>query len=153
MAQVRTNQQEAIPMQFRSDRGFTLLEVLVALAIVGPALALLFSQGVASVTTTRTAARYEEAISRARSRLATLSDRNLIAGERSGDDGSGFRWRTRIAQLATTTPTPDAARAGAYARGVALYDITVEISWPGVTSDRSMALATRRLGPAATVAP
>lgn len=138
------------------ERGFTLLEVLVAFAIAAPALILLLGQGVSSVSTGQTSALYQEAISRAKSRLATLSGEALQAGERDGDDGAGFRWRTRVVPLATTRlgnatgPTGGGVQG---ATGATLYDVTVELSWPGHLSTRGLTLSSRRLGPASAAGP
>ena len=140
------------------ERGFTLLEVLVALAIAAPALALLYRQGVASMGIARNAAAYQEAISRAQSRLDLLAD-SLDPGERAGDDGGGFQWRTWVAPVASTSiastsvastspARPASQRGGTPAGGVTLYDVAVEVTWSGPGGGRSFALKTRRLGPA-----
>ncbi len=136
-----------------ADRGFTLLEVLVALAIAVPALVLLYRQGAASMRATRTAASYQEAISRAQSRLDALTGAGLVAGERNGDDGGGFAWRTRIVPVASTTPPRTPPRASPYAGGASLFAVAVEISWPGPDGVRTLMLDTRRLGPASAVQP
>ena len=130
------------------EAGFTLLEVLVAFAIAAPALTLLYRQGFVSMSVTRAAASYQEAISRAQSRLDALADDGLVAGERTGDDGGGFRWRTRIAPVASTPPPRPAQRGSLYAGGTTLYAVTIEVSWPAPGGTRTFALDTRRLGPA-----
>ena len=130
------------------DGGFTLLEVLVAFAIAAPALALLFGQGVQSVTAAQAAARYQEAISRAQSRLDALPDQALEAGVRDGEDGHGFHWRTRIAAAASIPAQRQVSPGSAYAAGTTLYDVTVEVSWAGGGGRRGVTLGTRRLGPA-----
>ncbi len=132
-----------------ADRGFTLLEVLVALAIAVPALVLLYRQGAASMRATRTAASYQEAISRAQSRLDALTGAGLVAGERNGGDGGGFAWRTQVMPIASTPPP----RASPYAGGTSLFAVVVEISWPGPDGVRTLMLDTRRLGPASAVQP
>lgn len=125
------------------EAGFTLLEVLVALAIAIPALVLLYRQGAVALGVTRTAATYQEAISRAQSRLDALTGAGLIAGEQDGDDGGGFRWRTRIVPVAST---PLASRSSSPAVST-LYAVSVEMSWPGATGvRRRFLLETRRLG-------
>ncbi len=130
-----------------AEAGFTLLEVLVALAIAIPALVLLYRQDVVAMGVTRTAATYREAISRAQSRLDALTGTGLAAGEQAGDDGGGFRWRTRIAPVASASPAPrpssDPAPSGG---GGTLYAVAVEISWPGPQGMRRFLLQTRRMG-------
>lgn len=135
------------------DGGFTLLEVLVAFVIAAPALALLFGQGVQSVTAAQAAARYREAISRAQSRLDALPDQALVAGVRDGEDGHGFRWRTWIAAAASIPAQRQVPPGSAYAAGTTLYDVTVEVSWSGGASRRAVTLGTRRLGPAVARGP
>ena len=137
------------------EAGFTLLEVLVALAIAIPALVLLYRQGAVAMGVTRTAAAYQEAISRAQSRLDTLTGAGLAAGEQAGDDGGGFRWRTRIAPVASVSPprgpsprpgSNPASNPASSGAGSTLYAVSVEISWPGPTGMRRFLLETRRLG-------
>ncbi len=130
------------------DGGFTLLEVLVAFAVAASALALLFGQGVQSVTAAQAASRYREAISRAQSHLDALPDQALVAGVRDGEEGHGFRWRTRIAAAASIPAQRSAPPGSAYAAGTTLYDVTVEVSWSGGAGRRAVTLGTRRLGPA-----
>lgn len=115
----------------RAD-GFTLLEVMVALAIAVPALLVLYRQGTQALDITGTALAYEEAIARAQSRLATITGAALEPGDRDGDDGSQTRWHTRVTLVAT-------------APAASLYDVSVQSSWAG---GRSVTLRTRRLGPA-----
>ena len=126
--------------------GFTLLEVLVALAIAGLALVTLFRAGGEGVVAVDTATRVEEAVQRAQSHLAAVGrDVALLQSEAEGDDGGGYRWRLRIAPVAAW-PAPDATAAPA--AGATLFDVEVAISWPGRGQARSVVLKTQRLGAA-----
>ncbi len=98
------------------ERGFTLLEVLVAFAIATIALAVLYHGAADGLLGSRLAARTDEAVARARSRLTALCHgAPLPPGEQSGDDGGGYVWRTQINRTASETvarPAADQTGAG-----------------------------------------
>src|SRR5215468_6138696 len=126
------------------SRGFTLLEVVVALAIAGLALVGLFRAGTGGLFAVDTAARAEEAVQRAQSHLSAVG-RNaaLIEGQLTGDDGGGYRWALRVSPLtARQSLAPD----GVSPVATTLFKVEVVISWPGHEGDRSVALRTLRLG-------
>jgi prepilin-type N-terminal cleavage/methylation domain-containing protein len=98
----------------REAGGFTLLEVLIAFAIASIALGVLYQGAAGGLFGSRLAARTDEAVARARSRLAAqCHGAHLTAGEHSGDDGSGYRWRTEIGKVSSET----IERGGAFVRG------------------------------------
>ncbi len=137
----------------RRRDGFTLLEVMVALAIALPALFLLYRQGALALDLTGSSLATQEAISRAQSHVAALSGSALAPGDRDGDDGSGFRWRTRVTPVATQGPNRTTGRRSAYAAGTTLYAVSVQISWRSSRGPQTLALETRLLGPAAEQPP
>ncbi len=134
----------AVPLPNSQD-GFTLLEVLIAFLIGSIALAVLFQAAADSQTASIVAAQYQEALSRARSRLAAIDAAGpMTAGDRQGDDGGGFRWRVRVAPLQSgtgTTPTP------------MLYVVSVAVSWGSAGPERTVRLESRRVGLAPPAAP
>jgi prepilin-type N-terminal cleavage/methylation domain-containing protein len=135
------------------SRGFTLLEVIVALAIALPALILMYRQGAVALDVSGSAIAYQEAISRAQSRLDALVDAALVPGDREGEDGGAFRWHTRIVPIATSAPSRETPRQSPYAAGTTLYDVSIQMSWHGGRGPQTLTLQTRRLGPAADQAP
>jgi len=113
-----------------ADRGFTLLEVLVALAIAMLALAALYRAGIVGVGAAREAARYDDAVSRAQSHLDTaLHGGTLAPGDWQGDDGDGYRWRLQVRQMARSLPMQASLAAGPTPQAVSLYAVTVWIAW------------------------
>ena len=81
----------------RTDRGFTLLEVLIAFVIAALAMGALFSGTVSGLDATAVAAKYDEAISLAKSHMAAIGRGAAIAAqETSGADGEGFTWHLRV---------------------------------------------------------
>ncbi len=124
--------------------GFTLLEVVVAVAIAGLALVGLFQAGSGGVFAVDTAARAEEALQRAQSHLAAIGrDAALVQGDASGDDGGGYRWRLQV--------QPVSERRGVAADGItpqnkALFSVEVAISWEARGHQRAVVLRTLRLG-------
>jgi general secretion pathway protein I len=137
------------------ERGMTLIEVMIALAIAALALGALLRTVGGGITSTHTAGKYEEAVSRARSHMAALGrDAGLSAGESSGDDGSGFRWRLKVEPVAVSAAPPPVRGATAEQAGpaasVALFSVEVGIGWTADGRDREVVLRSQRLGPAAT---
>jgi general secretion pathway protein I len=131
----------------RAERGFTLLEVLIAFAIASLALALLFRAASDGMLSVRTAGRYEEAVARARSHLAAIGrDAALVAGSSEGNDGGGYRWHLDVTPVATSQPaTLGPARIGG-PPPPELYAVSVAVSWREGGKDREFVLRTERMG-------
>jgi general secretion pathway protein I len=128
----------------KQERGFALLEVLIAFAIAAMALGLLFQAASSSGGAARSAGYYEEAVSRAKSRLAMLGrDTPLAEGETRGDDGGLYRWRIKVAPSATSEPPRDAPPT---TNRLTLYDIEVAISWTIDRRAHEVVLRSQRLG-------
>ena len=136
------------------ERGFTLLEVLIAFVIAALALGGLFQGTTASLGSVRVSGQYQEALSRARSHLeATGIGSRLMPGEQRGEDGHGFRWRVRtVAAGGVPLARGDAAAVARGARLV-LYDVVVVVSWGGGIRQREVRLESRRLGLVPPVSP
>ena len=93
--------------------GFTLIEVIVALAIAAVGLGALLaavSQGLGNATA---ADRFIEGTRRAQNRLALVGTvQPLVPGERSGDDGDGYAWDVQIAQPTIHRPVAGSTEIG-----------------------------------------
>jgi general secretion pathway protein I len=128
------------------QRGFTLLEVLIALVIAGIALATLFRAAGENIRATGAAARYQEAVSRARSHLDGTSA-NLVFGEQDGDDGGGFHWHSLVRAVDSTGKQDSAGRPVAPTDSlvITLCAVSVWITWREGTHGRSVRLDSERL--------
>jgi general secretion pathway protein I len=81
------------------EAGFTLLEVMAAFVIASLATIVLYQAGFSGTMETSTAARYQEAVVRAQSRLASIGVLTpLQPAQFSGDDGGGYHWQLKITQ-------------------------------------------------------
>ena len=128
--------------------GFTLPEVVVALAIAAVALVGLFQAGSGGLFAVDTAARVQEAVQRAQSHLAAVGrDAALVGGDFTDEDGGGFRWRLQVRPVGSRQPLTASANAN---ETQTLFDVEVTISWPGHSGDRAVVLKTLRLGTATT---
>lgn len=115
----------------RNDAGFTLLEVMAAFVIASLATIVLYQAGFSSASSALAAARTQEAVVRAQSRLASIGTLTRMQPEQlAGDDGGGFRWRLNIAAAETTG-------------NLTLYDVQVT----EVFGSRHVTLTTQLLGP------
>jgi general secretion pathway protein I len=130
----------------RAERGFALLEVLIASAIAAMALGILFETAGTGGVAVRNAGYYEEAVSRAKSHMAALDSVSLTEGEQSGDDGGNYRWRIKVSPIATVAPAPNNQPAARGASRFALYAVEVAISWTIDGRTRQVVLHTQRLG-------
>jgi general secretion pathway protein I len=130
-------------------RGFTLLEMIIALMIAGLAAVALFEAAGSGLGETKTAAMYDQAIVRAKSRLAAATHgTKLVTGDWRGDDGGGFRWRLHVAPVASASLRP-IGLIGPRARAsvpIVLYAVSVWIGWTDGGSERAVRLDTEQVG-------
>jgi len=127
----------------RRSAGFTLIEVLVALAIVGLALGAAAATFGNSLTAHETAADAEAALAVAEEQLA-LAAASPRPGNAVGTFAGRFAWRTTIA------PYDDGGNKAAdppHSLPV-LYRVAVSVAWRDGRRSREVALSTLRLGPA-----
>src|SRR5262245_36800834 len=125
------------PRNHNRAAGFTLLEVVVALALAGLGLALLLGAAGQGLGNAQTADRFLEATRRAQSHLAELGIVTpLKVGEYAGDDGGGFTWRVRIEPPAMHAP----ARGKKPEQSLALYTVDVTVGWQTNSQKREVTL-------------
>jgi general secretion pathway protein I len=132
----------------RTERGFTLLEVMIAFVIAALALGVLYGAGVDALRGARAASRYEQAIARARSHLALAVHASpLIAGDWQGDDGSGFTWHLSVTPLASAAVRPvNAVSLRAMSSfPVTLCALSVRIAWREGGASREVRLDTEQI--------
>ena len=132
------------------EGGFTLLEVMVAFIIAALATGALLQGVGGGLQSTRVAAHTQEAVSRARSRLAALSSAPLQPGEQRGDDGGGFTWLTRVTLI--TVPGKRALEQERTTNAV-LYSLTIRVGWTMDGGAREVSIGTQRLADAALGSP
>ena len=130
-----------------TDRGFTLLEVMIAFVIAALAIGALFGGTVSGLDATQVAGRYDEAVSLARSHLAAIGHGAAIAPQQtSGADGENFSWHLRIHEAGSrqlSLSDQDRANDVKPTRAI-LFDIVVTESWKEGGRDRQVSIATRR---------
>ena len=92
-----------LPASSRPTAGFTLLEVLIAFIIAALAISEVMQAVGISLASSRAAAHYQEAVSRAHSRLdVAMHGMALAPADTQGDDGGGFHWHLRVTPAAST---------------------------------------------------
>lgn len=124
----------------RTQAGVSLLEVLIAVSLLGICFTALFSSFSTALRSTDRLGRYNRAVEYASNKLNELVlDPNLAPGQtRSGVSDSGLNWRAK-AELADKGPgqLPD--------RPIQLVRIVVEVSWSTPAGTQSFALETLKL--------
>jgi prepilin-type N-terminal cleavage/methylation domain-containing protein len=123
--------------------GFTLIEVIIALAIAGLGLGVLMAAAGTGLGQSNFADQYIEATRRAQSHLAGLGVLTpLRPGTQSGDDGGGYSWQVRTSQAAMHA---GAAPGAAAQNPLGLYTVEVTLTWHSGMGTRSVTLRTQRL--------
>lgn len=121
----------------RASRGFSLLEMLVALVILSLSLGSLYQSATAAIRNVSVADQYTRATMLAESMLASASDLRTEEASVSGTFDI-YRWET----TAWPAENPLALGNEAGLRGAALQYVRVTVSWPGGQSDRKVSLLT-----------
>lgn len=131
-----------------TDLGFTLLEVLIAFVIAALAIGVLYGGTVTGLDATAVSAKYDEAVSLARSHLDPIGHGAAIAlQDTSGADGETFTWHLRIREAGRRPlHLSDQDKANDIKPATAvLYDVVVTESWKVGGQQRQVTLATRRV--------
>jgi general secretion pathway protein I len=126
--------------RLRRDAGFTLIETVVALAILGLGLAVLFRVFGDALDRDFQSATKAQAASLAQSLEARLGlDLPIASGSSSGTFDNGYRWQLDI------SPYGDAQDRAAWP--MSPYQILITVSWPFGAGYRSITLTTLELAP------
>jgi prepilin-type N-terminal cleavage/methylation domain-containing protein len=130
-------------MRVRAKKqGFTLLEVLVAMAILGIGLIVIIELFSGGLRLGRTAEEYTRAVGYARMKLEEISlAKTLEEGIEEGEFDREYRWQVEVKKVDLIPP----GRETSYQPPVALYWVRIEVLWKSGIRERTTALESYRI--------
>lgn len=130
-----------IRLSHNGCKGFSLVEVLVAFAILASVLTATLGVFSSSFSSTRQVASYERAMGVAVAQMSEISrSGDLEPGVRSGETDQGLRWVTTV-DVFSATGEEDALH-----RAIVPYQVTVKVAWQENRAERSVQIHSLRLG-------
>lgn len=124
------------------NQGFTLLEVLVAMAILGIGLIVIIELFSGGLRLGRTSEEYTKAVGYARMKLEEISlAKSLEEGIEEGEFDREYRWQVEVKKVDLLPP----GRETSYQPPVALYWVRIDVLWKSGTRERTTALESYRL--------
>lgn len=118
-----------------SESGFTLLEVIIALAILSIGFALAMELLAAGVRSAKASEDYTVAVLLARQKMVEVTGTTFLKGSaEQGEFGGGVRWASEIQPLPQDEELP-----------AQLYQVRVRVAWPGRRGEKSLDLYTLRM--------
>ena len=124
------------------NQGFTLLEVLVAMAILSIGLIVIIELFSGGLRLGRTAEEYTKAVGHARMKLEEISlAKSLEEGIEEGEFDREYRWQVEVKKVDLLPP----GRETSYQPPVALYWVRIEVLWKSGTRERTTALESYRV--------
>lgn len=124
--------------QGRRAAGFSLLEVVVALALLALALGALYPVFASAARRATLVAEHDRAVMLADSKLAEIDGAALRPGTDAGTIEGRYRWRRRVELMVVHD--------GGAPPALVPYQVTLEVRWGPEHEARSIALTTVRLG-------
>jgi general secretion pathway protein I len=130
-------------MRVRAKKqGFTLLEVLVAMAILGIGLIVIIELFSGGLRLGRTSEEYTRAVGYARMKLEEISlAKSLEEGIEEGEFDREYRWQVEVKKVDLLPP----GRETSYQPPVALYWVRIEVLWKSGIRERTTALESYRI--------
>lgn len=123
-------------MAIRQDRGFSLIEVLVAFSIAAVSLGIIFNIYAKGTTAAILGEEYAQAIAIAESRLARLGvTEGIEKAETQGIENDKYQWTLQIDDYTQQTESD-------FVPPVSLKDVEIEVSWESRGKSRSVKLQT-----------
>jgi len=124
------------------NQGFTLLEVLVAMAILGIGLVVIIELFSGGLRLGRTSEEYTKAVGYARMKLEEISmAKRLEEGIEEGEFDREYRWQVEVKKVDLLPP----GRETSYQPPVALYWVRIDVLWKSGTRERTTALESYRV--------
>lgn len=126
----------------RDSRGFTLIEIVVALLVLAIASAVIFEGFSIGFRNSRTADDFAQAVLIAQSKLAPAGVAEpLSAGVTSGEELDKYAWTVRVDPVEVG---PD--EEGATPSQLRPFLVAVDVVWSDGNTERTVSLSTLRLG-------
>jgi general secretion pathway protein I len=125
----------------RLDNGFTLLEVVVALAILGIGLTVIIELFSGGLRLARTSEEYTKAMNYGSTKMEEImTQQNMEEGTEEGEFDDTFRWQVGVTKLDVLP----GEKSTDFKPPVELYQVKVDVLWKSGSKERSARLESYR---------